>query len=386
MGRRCEIPLRESEEDEGGIEIIFFEKSLLKGLFQLIGKKMNLEQTVYLDHANATPVRREVLDKMLPVLCNLTGCPEGSHRTARRASLLVEEARRTTLSCLGVESGSVRFTAGGRQATEAAILGLARASGPGHIITCKDEDEGVLEACQTLVSQGYRVTYLAPDRNGFLNPDSVEKALEEDTVLLSLSAVNRLTGCLQSVEELARICRANQVLFHLEWSLGCLYELEIERLGIDCVTLSSQLIRGPQGTGAIWTAEGLELSCLETDNLAGIVGFTQALCFLIDERSDWVAFFQGLQSELLGLLTAGVPQAEVRLHSPSHPAITTFEIDGLDNRELVYQLDRWGVSAYETEYGVRFSSGRTTITEDLRRAVSALAGAARCCRQLREVA
>ena len=102
------------------------------------------DSTVYLDHACATPVRREVLDKILPVLCNFTGAAGASHAASRRADVLITEARRAVRSCLGAEQGSLRFTEGGGSASQSAILGLALSRGRnGHILTTRDEDEGV---------------------------------------------------------------------------------------------------------------------------------------------------------------------------------------------------------------------------------------------------
>jgi cysteine desulfurase len=340
------------------------------------------DQSIYLDHANTTPIRREVLDKMLPVLCHFTGGRTGAHSVARRANLITEEARRNTLDCLGTEGGNLRFTASGYHASELAILGLALSQTSGHIITTLDEDEGVLAACQTLEKQGFRVSYLPLDERGWLDPELVADCIEDDTVLLSVALVNRFTGFRQPVENLATLCRAHQILLHTDFSLGCLQDIKLEDLGVDALSLSSHLIRGPQGIGALWTRDSLELNhpCLECENLANIVGFTQALCFLVDERSDWVASFQGLRDEFLGLLEAALPQSDVCVPEfGGHAGIITLMVEGPFARELVYQLDRWGVSAFETPYGVRFSLGRTTTSVELQKAVSAIESAMRTC-------
>ena len=340
--------------------------------------------SIYLDHASATPVRREVLDKMLPILCSFTGSPAGSHQDARRSCLLIEEARRTALECLGLESGQLSFTAGISLGCEMAVLGLARAAGLGHILTSVDEDPGTLAACRLLQREGYEVTLLAPDHNGFLALDSIRAALREDTILVSLSAVNRFTGSLLPITEVSRLCRERSVLFHLEWSLGCLFEQQLESECIDALTLSSHLIRGPQGVGALWTRDGLQISCLECESQANIAGFTQALCFLTDERSDWVASFRGLRTEFVKLLGAQRLDGALCDNPEPHPAILSLCFEGLDSRELAYQLDRWGVSVLETPYGVRVSFGRTTTRDELEKAAAALAAAVRTCVQQQE--
>ena len=335
--------------------------------------------SIYLDHASATPIRREVLDKMLPLLCHFTGSPVGSHQDARRTGLLIEEARRTTLDCLGAESGTVQFTSGSSQGCEGAVLGLARTAGSGHIIASVDEDPGVLAACRVLQDEGYEVTLLSPESNGSLALESIEAAFTEDTFLVSLAAVNRFTGCRLPVSEVSTLCRERHVLFHLEWSLGCLFELDLDF--IDALTLSSHLVGGPPGVGALWTREGLQFSCLECESQANIVGFTQALCYLTDERSDWVASFQGLREEFITLLDSQRFGYGLSKNSASHPAILNLSFDGLESPELAYQLDRWGVSVLETPYGVRLSFGRTTTRDDLEKTASALAAAVRTCFQ-----
>ena len=316
---------------------------------------------------------------MLPLLCHFTGSPVGSHQDARRTGLLIEEARRTTLDCLGAESGTVQFTSGSSQGCEGAVLGLARTAGSGHIIASVDEDPGVLAACRVLQDEGYEVTLLSPESNGSLALESIEAAFTEDTILVSLAAVNRFTGCRLPVSEVSTLCRERHVLFHLEWSLGCLFELDLDF--IDALTLSSHLVGGPPGVGALWTREGLQFSCLECESQANIVGFTQALCYLTDERSDWVASFQGLREEFITLLDSQRFGYGLSKNSASHPAILNLSFDGLESPELAYQLDRWGVSVLETPYGVRLSFGRTTTRDDLEKTASALAAAVRTCFQ-----
>jgi len=382
IGKTVRIPAPEiSEEDEGVLRLNFFERSLLRGFFSFEGKTMDLDQTIYLDHASATPVRREVLDKMLPILCHFTGDSAGVHAHARRTGVLIEEARRAVQDCLGAEEGRVYFSESGSRAAEEAILGLARVRGGGHIVTSVDEDSGVLAACQSLEGQGFRVTYLEPDSRGDLSLEVVAGALSEDSVLLTLSGVNRYTGCRRPIEQLSALCRSRGVAFHLEWSLGCLWDIDLAL--VDLLTLSSHLIGGPQGLGVLCVGEGVEIvpSGLESDNLANIVGFAQALCFWTDERSDRIAYLQGLRTELLRLLKVQLPW----LYLPTgefHPAVLSLEVPGVSARDLVYQLDRWGVCALDTPYGIRFSLGTTTTSQELGRAVVALAGAIRCCRQL----
>lgn len=342
---------------------------------------MLCDHSVYLDHAAATPVRREVLDKMLPVQCHFHGSTAGSHSVARRTSLLIKEAEKAVLSCLGGDSGSVTFTDGQAQAALVALLGLALSRGrEGHIITSTDAEEGVLAACHLLQSLGYRVTRLQPDARGAISWRAVEQALQSDTILVSLPLVNRFTGALHPVEEIAQKATAKGILFHLEAGLGCVaHDLEAEKWGVHALTLSSHLVGGPHGVAAVWTAPGVQLCYPHTpsENLAAIRGFAQALCYLVDERADWLACFGNLRKEFLRLLSLALPDLTLSGGTHGHPGICTLQSLDITGKELVYQLDRLGVCVADTPYGVRLSFGRSTTTDDLRQTVLALSRAFR---------
>lgn len=339
------------------------------------------DRTIYLDHAAATPVRKEVLDKMLPVLCNFEGTTGGSHAIARRTRLIIEEAERTVLSCLDTDTGCIRFAESGNQASHLAILGLAHNFKCGHVITTEDESEGVLAACNVLESQGFEVTYLPTNAQGCVVLDEIENCIRKNTVLISVSIVNQYTGCRQPIEEIAAICEYHNILLHTEASHGCLLELDVHSLNVHSLSLSSHLIQGPQGIGALWTRQGVDFNYpyLGCENLAGIVGFTQALCFITDERSDSIAYFRGLQSEFRNLLNQSLWGIQVQGNNDGHPGIITINVSGADHRDLVYQLDRWGVCVAETKYGIRVSLGRTNTKIELEAAVESLSA---CLRHL----
>ena len=342
---------------------------------------MLCDHAVYLDHAAATPVRREVLDKMLPVQCHFHGSTAGSHSVARRTSLLIKEAEKAVLRCLGGQSGSVTFTDGQAQAALVALLGLALGRGrEGHIITSADAEEGVLAACHLLQSLGYRVTRLQPDARGAITWRAVEEVLQSDTILVSLPLVNRFTGATHPVKEVALKAAEKGILVHLEAGLGCLVaDLEAEKWGAHALTLSSHLVGGPHGVAAVWTAPGVQLCYPHTpsENLAAIRGFAQALCYLEDERADWAASYGNLRKEFLRLLSLALPEVNPVGGAYGHPGICTLQSADITGKELVYQLDRLGVCAADTPYGVRLSFGRTTTSDDLQQAVLALSRAFR---------
>lgn len=335
--------------------------------------------SVYLDYASATVARREVLDKMLPLLCNFTGEAQGVHAQARRGQLLFSEARRTVLECLALTEGELSFLDGTYQASYQAVLGLALSRGRGHILTSADEDEGVLAACRLLESLGFQVTYLREGASR-LSPAEVEGALREDTVLVSLALVNRQSGWRRPVEELASLIKERGVLFHSDLSLGVLWPVEV---GVDCLTISSHLFYGPSGTSVLWRAPavkfGVQIS--EGSNLSGVAGFTQALSFLVDERVDWLVALGGLRKKLVDLLETNLPDLQVMVGD--HPGFLTLRMEALAAKELVYQLDRFGVCVSESPYGVRFSLGRNSTTSDLDKAVSALVKSLDCLKTMR---
>lgn len=246
---------------------------------------------IYLDHNATTPLRREVLEVMMPFLRGAYGNPSSIHRFGQDAKKGIEEAREKLAGLIHARPMEIVFTGGGTEADNLAIKGAAHESkGRGrHIITLSIEHHAVLNSCQHLERDGLEVTYLPVNSYGVLDPDDVKKAIRPDTILVTLMHSNNEVGTLQPIKEVGKIAEQHGVLLHTDaiQSIGKL-PLDVQSLGVDLLSMSAHKICGPKGVGALYIRDGVKIESqvhgghhemnrrAGTENVAGIVGFGKA--------------------------------------------------------------------------------------------------------------
>ena len=251
-------------------------------------------QTVYFDYNATTPLDPQVRAAMLPFLSEVWGNPSSVHHIGRQARALLDEARERAAKVLGSKPSEVVFTSGGTESANLAIMGTARhlKSKGRHIISSAIEHHAVLRCCEYLAQrEGFEVTLLPVDRDGLVSPDSLAKALRADTILVSLMAANNEIGTIQPVAELGALCRQRGVLFHtdaVQWFGKEPFE-DVHQFTADLVSICAHKIHGPKGAGALFIRSPLQPAPIllggshenkrraGTENLAGIIGFVEAL-------------------------------------------------------------------------------------------------------------
>ena len=251
-------------------------------------------QTVYFDYNATTPLDPQVRAAMLPFLDEVWGNPSSVHHVGQQARALLDEARDRAAKVLGSKPSEVVFTSGGTESANLAILGVARLLRPKgrHIITSAIEHHAVLRCCEYLAQrEGFEVTFLPVDGEGLVSPDSLAKALRPDTILVSVMAANNEIGTIQPVAELGALCRQRGVLFHtdaVQW-FGKEPVEDVHQFNADLVSICAHKIHGPKGAGALFIQSPLQPAPIllggshenerraGTENLAGIVGFVEAL-------------------------------------------------------------------------------------------------------------
>lgn len=319
--------------------------------------------SIYLDHAATTPLREEVLAAMLPYLTEHFGNPSSLHGSGRRARQGLDEARESVAAILGAKPREIVFTGGGSEADNLAIKGAAwAASGRGrHIVTSSVEHKAVLNTCAILERSGFEITYLPVDRYGRVDPAEVAAAIKEHTTLVSIMYANNEVGTIQPIAEIGAICRERRVLFHSDAvQAGGFLPLDVDRLGVDLLSLGAHKLYGPKGVGALFVRQGTAVLAqmqggsqerqrrAGTENVAGIVGFARALDLAQGDpaaRDAENARLAGLRdrlrsgvSDLAGVEPSGHPTERL----PNNASLLVASVEGGD---LVAALDLDGVAS-----------------------------------------
>ncbi len=253
-----------------------------------------MSKTIYVDNAATTPVSKPVLDAMTPFFCEAYGNPSSIfYSVGAAAGEALAAAREKAAKALGCAPDELYFTSCGSEADNWAIKGTARRfarQGKKHLITSCIEHHAVLHSMRSLEREGFEVTYLPVDAEGFVSPADVEAAIRPDTALVTIMFANNEIGSIQPIEEIGNICRKHGVWFHTDavQAVGAV-PIDCHALPIDMLSLSAHKFNGPKGVGALYLRKGiLPLNFMDggaqerghragTENVAGIVGLATAL-------------------------------------------------------------------------------------------------------------
>lgn len=338
-------------------------------------------RTVYMDHSATTPVDPRVVEAMLPYFTEIYGNSASIHRFGRAAAKALEESRRTVAAILGCHPTEIVFTGSGTESDNLALRGVAfaqrRAGRGNHLIVSSVEHHAVLNTARQLEEVfGFEVTYLPVDEYGMVNPDDVGRAIRKDTVLISVMYANNEVGTIQPIAEIARIARAKGIPFHTDAvQAGGMLDLDVNRLGVDLMTLSAHKFYGPKGVGVLYIRQGTPyLSTITggghergrragTVNVAGIVGLATALRLAQEGRESENARLRRLRDRLVRGILERVPDARLTGHPTERlPHHASFVFKGINGEELLLALDVEGIAA---STGSACTSGRAEPSEVL---------------------
>jgi cysteine desulfurase len=334
---------------------------------------------VYLDYNATTPVEPQVLDAMLPYFSADFANASSIHTPGQRARAAVETAREQVAALIGARPQEIVFTSGGTESDNHAIFGVAplsftsstpfssSTSSP-HIITSMIEHEAVLNACQAAEKQGASVTYLPVDREGFVDTDSVRRAIRPETVLITLMHANNELGTVQPLEEIGRVAREHKIYFHTDavQSAGKI-PIDVNSLNVDLLSLSGHKLYAPKGIGALYVRSGTRLRQLlygghhqrgarpGTENVAGIVGLGKAVELARNSLAREAKRVSTLRDKLERGLLERIPQIRVNgALAQRAPNTTNVMFAGIEGEALVIALDLKGLAC---SVGAACSSG-----------------------------
>jgi len=333
---------------------------------------------IYLDHAATTPLRREVLDAMLPHLTETFGNPSSAHAYGRSARAALDEAHERVARRLNAQGREIVFTSGGTEANNLALKGTAWAGkARGHrIVTSSIEHHAVGHTLRYLDKFGFEILELPVDRYGRVDPDQLEAALNDKTILVSVMLANNEVGTIQPIAEVAQRVRARKgIVFHVDAVQAAPYlDIDVEALGADLVSISAHKFEGPKGIGALYVRHGTHILAQQqggsqerhrrggTENLAGAVGLATAFDLSCAERPTMTARLREQRDRLAAAVLA-VPGVEATGHPTERLAgLFSMIARDTDGSAVAMALDLEGVAC---SVGSACTTGSTEVSHVL---------------------
>jgi cysteine desulfurase len=366
---------------------------------------------IFLDHAATTPTDLRVVEAMLPYFSDSFGNPSSIHSLGLETRTAVAEAREKVASLIGAAGDEIIFTSGGTEADNLAIKGIAQANAQRgkHIVTTRIEHHAVEESCRYLEKQGFKVTHVAVDQDGLVDPREVERAVTPETILISVMHANNEVGTIQPIAEISRVARSRGIYFHTDavQTVGHI-PAKVDDLGVDLLAISAHKLYGPKGIGVLYVRKGTRIVSFlhgggqerglraSTENVPGIVGLGKAAEIAQAEMDAESKLVTRLRDKLIKGLLERIPQVRLNGHPTKRlPNNVNISVASVEGESLAVSLDLEGIAvstgsacsseAMEPSHvltamgvpvelargSVRFSLGRDNTDADIERVLEA---------------
>lgn len=318
-------------------------------------------KSAYLDHASATPVRKEVLQAMLPYFENLYANPSNVYDIGSKIKQAIEDQRAKVAELIGADPQEIIFTSSGAEANNLAVKGVAfaRQKKGKHIVVSSIEHHSVLNSARFLERLDYEATFLPVDKYGSVDPARLAKAITPETILVSIMHANNEIGTIEPIAELAAICRKNNILFHTDAvaSVGNV-KVDVNELGVDLLSISGAPLGAPKGIGALYFRKKVRLMPLihggiqengrrgGTENVPGIIGLGKAAELARRELPQKTTHVRKLKDRLVEGVRAQVEKVKSTGHPEKRlPGHASFCFEAIEGEALIFMLAQNGIYA-----------------------------------------
>ncbi len=314
---------------------------------------------INLDYTAAAPVDPAVLEVMLPFFTEQYGNPSSGHKLGRRPREAVEEARAKVANLIGAEPRDIIFTTSASEANNLAIKGLVSAMKKkgNHIIASSIEHFSVLNPLKTLQKEGFEVTLLPVDSYGIVDPEALKEAITDKTILISIQTANPEIGTIQPVEQLAAVAKARKIAFHTDAAAAAGWvPLDVDRLGVDLLTIAGDQFYGPKGAAALYVRRGTRLSPqveggiqerglrAGTENVAAIAGFGEAAKLASESPAERAEKTAIIRDQLKESLFKTIPHLYLNGHPEKRlPRNLNITVEFVEGEALLMRLEMAGI-------------------------------------------
>lgn len=315
-----------------------------------------MDKVIYMDYAATTFTRAEVVEEMMPYFTEKFGNPSSWYSLGRETRSAIDEARYKIAKAIGANPDEIYFTAGGSESDNWAIKGIAysnRKKG-NHLITSSIEHHAVSHTFEYLEKQGFEVTYLPVDKDGFVNPEDLKAAIKDTTILVSIMYANNEVGTVQDIKTIGEICREKKVVFHTDGvqAVGHI-PVNVKEDNIDLIAMAAHKFYGPKGIGALYIRKGIKIDNLlhggaqernkraSTENIPGIIGMAKALELAVEEMEEENNRIIKLRERLINGIMEKIPYT--KLNGPRDkgrlPNNVNVSFIGIEGEAMLLLLD-----------------------------------------------
>ena len=316
---------------------------------------------IYADNAATTKMSRTAIDTMVKYMEETYGNPSSLYMIGQAAKEALEEARETVAGVINAEPREILFTSGGSEADNQAIISAAAIGAKKnkrHIISSAFEHHAVLHTLAKLEKEGFEITLLDVHEDGLVRPEEVEKAIKDDTCLVTIMMANNEIGTIQPIREIGAICRKHGVIFHTDavQAVGHI-PIDVKADNIDMLSASAHKFHGPKGTGFLYTRKGIVLTNVieggaqergkraGTENVPGIMAMAAALKEAAEKMEQTSPYIKELRDRLIAGLKE-IPHSAINGDEEKRlPSNVNFCFEGIEGESLLLLLDQKGISA-----------------------------------------